>query len=154
MCQCTVHAGVKRWLTNKELVWKTNLKGILHILFFFLTTQHSLVGERNGNALQYSCLENPMDRGAWCVTVHGVAESQTQLSDSMYVSCGIFVPWPRIELRPRTKKLWSSNHWTTKEFPRHSVFDWEFISTVTYRRQIVGTKVYPLTSQVLTPGNM
>ena len=33
-----------------------------------------------GNPLQYSCLENPMDRGAWQATVHGVAQSQTQLS--------------------------------------------------------------------------
>ena len=38
-------------------------------------------GEGNGNPLQYSCLENPMDRGAWQVTVHGVAKSRTQLSD-------------------------------------------------------------------------
>ena len=35
----------------------------------------------NGNALQYSCLENPMDRGAWQATVHGIAKSQTQLSE-------------------------------------------------------------------------
>ena len=34
-------------------------------------------GEGNGNPLQYSCLENPMDRGAWWATVHGVAKSQT-----------------------------------------------------------------------------
>ena len=33
--------------------------------------------ESNGNLLQYSCLENPMDRGAWRATVHGVIESQT-----------------------------------------------------------------------------
>ena len=38
-------------------------------------------GEGNGNLLQYSCLENPMDRGAWWAVVHGVAESQTPLSD-------------------------------------------------------------------------
>ena len=38
-------------------------------------------GEGNGNPLQYSCLENPMDRGAWWATVHGVAKSRTQLSD-------------------------------------------------------------------------
>jgi len=38
-------------------------------------------GEGNGNPLQYSCLENPMDRGAWCVTVHGVAKSRTRLSE-------------------------------------------------------------------------
>ena len=34
-------------------------------------------GEENGHPLQYSCLENPMDRGAWTATVHGVAKSQT-----------------------------------------------------------------------------
>ena len=34
-------------------------------------------GGENGNPLQYSCLENPMDRGAWWATVHGVAESWT-----------------------------------------------------------------------------
>ena len=34
-------------------------------------------GEGNGNPLQYSCLENPMDRGAWQAIVHGVAKSRT-----------------------------------------------------------------------------
>ena len=38
-------------------------------------------GEGNGNPLQYSCLENPMDRGAWRATVHCIAKSQTRLSD-------------------------------------------------------------------------
>ena len=38
-------------------------------------------GEGNGNPLQYSCLENPVDEGAWRATVHGVTKSQTQLSD-------------------------------------------------------------------------
>ena len=38
------------------------------------------LGEGNGNPLQYPCLENPMDRGAWWTTVHGVAKSQTQLN--------------------------------------------------------------------------
>ena len=37
--------------------------------------------EGKGNPLQYSCLENPMDGGAWKTAVHGVAEGQTQLSD-------------------------------------------------------------------------
>ena len=37
-------------------------------------------GEGRGNPLQYSCLENPVDRGAWRVKVHGVTESQTRLS--------------------------------------------------------------------------
>ena len=38
-------------------------------------------GEGNGNPLRYSCLENPMEGGAWWATVHGVAKSRTQLSD-------------------------------------------------------------------------
>ena len=38
-------------------------------------------GEGNGNPLQYSCLENPMDGGAWRAIVHGVAKSWTRLSD-------------------------------------------------------------------------
>ena len=38
-------------------------------------------GEGNGHPLQYSCLENPMDRGAWWAPVHGVTKSQTRLSD-------------------------------------------------------------------------
>ena len=38
-------------------------------------------GEGNGTPLQYSCLENPMDRGAWWAAVHGVAKSWTRLSD-------------------------------------------------------------------------
>ena len=38
-------------------------------------------GEGNGNPLQYSCLENPMDREAWWATVHRVAKSRTRLSD-------------------------------------------------------------------------
>ena len=37
-------------------------------------------GEGNGNPLQYSCLENPLDRGAWRATVHGVTKSWTRLS--------------------------------------------------------------------------
>ena len=38
-------------------------------------------GEGNGTPLQYSCLENPMDGGAWWAAVHGVAKCQTRLSD-------------------------------------------------------------------------
>ena len=40
-----------------------------------------LNGEGNGNPLQYSCLEDPMDGGAWQAMVHGVAKSQTGLSE-------------------------------------------------------------------------
>ena len=38
-------------------------------------------GDRNSNSLQYSCLKNSMDRGAWWVPVHGAANSQTRLNN-------------------------------------------------------------------------
>ena len=41
--------------------------------------------EGNGNPLQYSCLENPMDREAWWATAHGVTKSQIRLSDVTYL---------------------------------------------------------------------
>ena len=43
-------------------------------------------GEGNGNPLQYSCLENPMDGGAWWAAIHGVAKSRTRLSDFTFAS--------------------------------------------------------------------
>ena len=43
---------------------------------------HKIIGgEGNGTPLQYSCLENPMDRGAWQAAVYGVAKSRTRLND-------------------------------------------------------------------------
>ena len=51
------------------------------VLLLYFT--HSC-GEGNGNPLQYSCLENPMDRGAWWAPVHGVTKSRRQLSDHTY----------------------------------------------------------------------
>ena len=48
---------------------------------FYLQSPRPFDGEGNGTPLQYSCLENPMDGGAWEAAVHGVAKSQTRLSD-------------------------------------------------------------------------
>ena len=51
-------------------------------------------GEGNGNPFQHSCLENPMDRGAWRATVHVVAKSTTeQLPFSLYI-----ILWTQIKL--------------------------------------------------------
>ena len=60
-------------------------------------------GEGNGNPLQYSCLENPMDRGAWWAIVHGVAESRTQLSD--FTSLHFNHNAIRLEINYRTKPI-------------------------------------------------
>ena len=63
--------------------------------FFFLVLEfmvHMLyIGEENGTPLQYCCLENPMDGGAWQATVHGVAKSWTRLSDFTFT----FMHWRR-----------------------------------------------------------
>ena len=46
-------------------------------------------GEGNGHPLQYSCLQNSTDRGAWWATVHGVEKSETQLSDFHFHSVAL-----------------------------------------------------------------
>ena len=46
-----------------------------------LEAPNKVIGEGNGDPLQYSCLENPMDGGAWWAAVHGVVKSRTGLSD-------------------------------------------------------------------------
>ena len=51
------------------------------------------VGKGSGTPLQHSCLENPMDAGAWWAAVHGVAKSRTRLSD--FLSLFTFMHWRR-----------------------------------------------------------
>ena len=62
------------WLSGKESTCNAGDAGSIPGLGKFS-------GEGNGSPLQYSCLKNPMDRGAWWATVHGVTKSQTQLSE-------------------------------------------------------------------------
>ena len=63
------------WETDKETN-KKQLQGKVDISSFLLK-----FGEGNGTPLQYSCLKNPMDGGAWWAAVHRVARSRTRLSD-------------------------------------------------------------------------
>ena len=90
-------AGVHRWEGTQE-------KGIpqfcMHFWVHPRATQRGLLpkqhtksfknltmgqtGEGNGTPLQYSCLESPMEGGAWQATVHGIAKSRTRLSDSTF----------------------------------------------------------------------
>ena len=51
------------------------------VMCLLFNTLSRFIGEGNGTPLQYSCLENPMDGGAWWAAVYGVATSQTRLSD-------------------------------------------------------------------------
>ena len=68
------------------------------------------LGEENGNPLQYSCLENSMDGGAWWVTVHGVEKSRPELSDLH------FTPLERLftsQLEYKFHKVWVFPlHWS------------------------------------------
>ena len=52
----------------------------------YLTILNLLFGEGSGTPLQYSCLENPMDGGAWKAAAHGVAEGRARLSDFTFTS--------------------------------------------------------------------
>ena len=59
--------GLPRWLCSKEFACQAGNSGLI-------TGSGRSPGEGNGNQLQYSFLENPMDRRAWKATVHGVAK--------------------------------------------------------------------------------
>ena len=74
--------------------------------------------EGNGNPLQYSCLENPMDGGSWQATVHGVAKSRTRLSDftfflskpaMFFSSTTLRMPQDTRLVCCQTKNTWSGN---------------------------------------------
>ena len=69
---CDIFRGLSRWLSGKESASSAGDVGLIP------GSRRSL-GAGNGNLLQYSCLGNSMNRGAWRATVHGVAKSQTQL---------------------------------------------------------------------------
>ena len=75
------------WVLSSECPQLTMQNSALQIysrLYIRLYTQYILkadFGEGNGTPLQYSCLENPMDGGAWWAAVHGVTKSRTQLSN-------------------------------------------------------------------------
>ena len=72
---------VKYYLSNM-LGCTSGLKILSH---WFVCLYTSTIGEGNGNPLQYSCLENPMDGGAWWAAVHGVAKGRTRLSDFTFI---------------------------------------------------------------------
>ena len=66
--------GLPWWLSGKESACNAGDLG-------WIPGSGRSPGGGPGNPLQYSCLENPMDRGAWWAAVHGVTKSQTRLSD-------------------------------------------------------------------------
>ena len=82
-------------------------------------------GEGNGNPLHYSCLENSVDGGAWLATVHGVAKSQTRLSDfTFFLSIFLFGGRNGNPLQcscledPMDGGAWWANLWGCKELDK------------------------------------
>jgi len=80
---------------SKSQTWLSNWTDWCHLWAFMVARHQSLglgrsPGEGHGNPLQYSCLENPMDRESWWATVLGVAKSQTRLSTDTSM-CAIFI---------------------------------------------------------------
>ena len=69
------------WLSGKEPACKAGDSGLI-------PGSGRSAGEGNDNPLQESCLEHPMDRGAWWATVHGVTKSQTQLRNQITTTSG------------------------------------------------------------------
>ena len=70
------HSGILAW----RILWTEEPGGLLSMgsqswAQLKRLSMHACIGEGNGNPLQYSCLKNPRDRGAWWAAVYGVAES-------------------------------------------------------------------------------
>ena len=81
--------GLPWWLSGKEPTCDTEVAGDAGLI----PGLGRPPGGGHGNPLQYSCLENPMDRGAWWATVQGVAKSQTRLKQlSLHIQ--MFVVYP------------------------------------------------------------
>ena len=83
----TENHGIQMKNTQKHMIIDLQLKNI------YTNCQFSPLEEGNGTPLQYSCLENPMDGGAWQAAVHGVAKSRTRLSDFTFTFT--FMHWRR-----------------------------------------------------------
>ena len=74
LIHCRSRLGLPWWLSGKEFTCNAGDVGSI-------PGSGRSPGEGNGNSLQYSCLENSMDRGAWWATVHGVTKGRTRLSN-------------------------------------------------------------------------
>ena len=88
-------------------------------------------GEGNGNPLQSSCLENPLDRGAWWAAVHGVAQSQTRLKRLSMPACigegnGAPLQYSCLENPLDRGAWWAAVHGVAKSRTRLSGFTFTF----------------------------
>ena len=100
-------------------------------------------GEGSGNSFQYSCLGNPVDRGAWWATIHGVAKSQTRLSDFTFTFNGGRRVWIVVGEQWKSSLGWETNvskgeSWVHLMPPRNWVIWW--LKWVHCRNEVRGRK--------------
>ena len=101
---------------------------ILRVFWINIPTPQTSQG--NGTPLQYSCLENPMDRGAWKAAVHGVAEGWTQLKR---LSSSSSSRWPRelnllIDETVKCERVWRQSSFSP--IPSHQVNCWIVVCSI------------------------
>ena len=111
---------------NSKLFYHQNVIFDAYLILFF--------GEGNGNPLQYSCLENSLERGAWRTAVHGVEKSWTRLSDShwypVYFSfcpepVGVWLSLSEIPvLIPSHWREWNNAIGSNRDRPRDCPTEW------------------------------
>ena len=86
--EMATHSSILAW----RILWAEEPGGLLSMGLHRVghnwkwLSMHACIGEGSGNPLQYSCLENPRDRGAWWTSVHGVAQSWTRLKQQQQLS--------------------------------------------------------------------
>ena len=106
--------GLLRWLSGKELVCNAGDTGEVSSI----PGSVRYPGGGNGNLLQYSCLENSMDRGAWGTTVHRISENRTRLKKlTMYtwfcispeVILEAILSWWNLQKKKKRKDTWNSS---------------------------------------------
>ena len=98
-----------RWLSGKESACSAGDRGDTSLI----PGSGRSSGGGHGNPFQYSCQENPMDRGAWWAMVRSVAESQTQLKRLSMHTCSLLSPW-KTQTTWRKKQLaifWVFSPW-------------------------------------------
>ena len=122
--------GLPLWLSGKKYTYNAET-------WVWSLDQEDSPGEGSGTPLQYSCLENPMDRGAWQTTVHGVANSQTRLNQlgmhaavrlkslilsllpfGMLKTCVLKTVLSIISHELSNLRLWQSSHVRLEVWPR------------------------------------
>ena len=85
--RAAVHRVAQSWTRLKQLSSSSSKYTINCYFVNEIYPIEPIYGEGNGNPLQYSCLENPVDRGAWWAAVHRVAQSQTRLKRLSMHAC-------------------------------------------------------------------